>query len=433
VSTSAGTTTATFTPADEVPYGSAHTVSFEWVENTTPPTTNAYSYSYTTVTFTVADLPANSFWIEVEDFDFNNGQSLPEASVMPYQGGGYANLTSPRPVLDTDYHRDSPGPQNNPPTDLTGAGYMYRTDIPEYTDTAQTVTDYFVPMYTDTGGIAGIRPGGLTVSVNYRTGWSGGSWYDYTRTVPQGVYNAYLAGGHWNDTDPATAGQISCTLATVTAGAGTATQTLQPLGAFYGPGAGYSGTDVLTPLNNADGSLAVFRANGKTTFRLADNAGDIDWFVLVPVTGVAPQVTALTDLGHSITRNAALQWQIEDFSVPADPTTFKLTVNGTAVPAAQLAVTKTNGITSLTYTSPTLFDIGKANTYQISFKATGAASTFTNTGTFMANYLPETPAGAFWIESEDFNYDGGKSNPQKGTAGLEIGRASCRERVLSCV
>ena len=33
------------------------------------------------------------------------------------------------------------------------AGYVYRTDIPEYTDASQTNTDYFVPMYSDTSGI----------------------------------------------------------------------------------------------------------------------------------------------------------------------------------------------------------------------------------------------------------------------------------------
>src|SRR4029079_15781748 len=41
------------------------------------------------------------FVIEAEDYNYASGKTLPEASVMPYAGGAYADLPG---VYDTDYH-----------------------------------------------------------------------------------------------------------------------------------------------------------------------------------------------------------------------------------------------------------------------------------------------------------------------------------------
>jgi hypothetical protein len=378
----------TFTAPAEYPFSSQHTGQFIYAESNGTSRTNAIDF--TIAGQGVSDFPTNSFWIEVEDFDFGKGQSLPEASVMPYEGGAYRDLTGPAPVHNIDYHRADRGPQNNPPTDLTGAGYAYRTDIPEYSDATETVTDYFVPMYSDTGGLAGERPGDpvVTVSVNYRTGWSGGAWYNYTRTVPAGIYNAYLVGGHWNDTDPATPGQISGSLAMVVAGVGTTNQTLQPLGSFFGPGAGFSGTDVLTPLNGADGTLAAFKASGKTTFRITDSAGDIDWLLLVPVTVPAKYTGVQPDLRFTLSREDTITWTFEDLSTTVNTASVKLMVDGAAVPASEFTVAKVGDITTATYDPPGLLNVG-SHTYNLTVLDSAGADLSVNGSFTVGNPSPQ--------------------------------------------
>jgi hypothetical protein len=111
-------------------------------------------------------LPATpTFWIEAADYDYNGGQTKPEASVMPYAGGAYAGLAG---VSGTDFN--GPNDADNP---------YYR-----YPNTQR------VPM-----SFANDRDRGAgEVVVNYRIGWGGnGQWYNYTRTFPSGKMNVYAS------------------------------------------------------------------------------------------------------------------------------------------------------------------------------------------------------------------------------------------------
>lgn len=368
--------------------------------------------------YSVEELPATSFWIEAEDFDYDAGKfgsdggiAQSVANVMPYTGGAFQGLSA---VHDVDYHRTGPGPVDG--TEL--GGYMYRTFGLEgsgWLDAGKTQPAYFVPFYQDTGGIAGQRPDGNVVTLNYRTGWSGGgNWYNYTRSVPPGIYAAFLAAGHWNDTDAAAAGQIDCDLARVVAGAGTSNQTLQVLGTWYGPGAGFSAADVLTPLKATDGSLAIFKADGTTTLRLTDRAGDIDWLVLAPQTDVPPKITqAIPANGAVVGRNTPISVRIEDFTTAAVLATVKLEVDGQDV-TAQANPAKSADITTLQYTPATLWVAGSEHVYLVRYNDTSVpAKSFATTNTFLASALGAP--GQFVIEAEDFNYGGGQAKAVAST------------------
>jgi hypothetical protein len=59
--------------------------------------------------------------------------------------------------------------------------------------------------------------------------------------------------------------------------------------------------------------------------------------------------------------------------------------------------------------------LGQSYDYEFSFRATVVPQLQTDSGTLVVNYIPNTPAGAFLIEAEDFNTDGGDSLPVVNT------------------
>lgn len=414
VTTSGKTHTIKWTAPTDYPFESVHTAQLVYTEKENSKT-RTIDYTFTIKGFFVSDLPANSFWIEIEDFDYDTaadgGVAQSTANTMPYAGAAYQGLTA---RLNIDYYRTGPGPLNG--TAL--GGYMYRAfglNDSGWLDEAGTLPSTFVPFYTDTAGIAGQRPGGETVTVNYRTGWSGGGhWYNYTRVLPNGIYAAFLAAGHWNNTDAATAGQIDCSFDQVVSGAGTATQTLKSLGTWYGPGAGLSAADVLTPLKGPDGTLAVFKASGKTTFRLTDRAGDIDWISLSPQTGVPPKITQATPANGSVApRSAPIKVTIEDFSSAAVLNTVKLILDTQDV-TSQANPTKNADLTTMQYTPSPVWAVNSTHTYIVKFSDNSVPPknySLTNTFTVSALGAP----GQFLIEAEDFNFGGGQTKPEAST------------------
>ena len=77
-----------------------HTVEFSWDENTTPVTSWTNNWSFTIARYLPADMPADSFWIEIEDYNHSGGQTVAVASTMPYAGGAYNGLLA---TLNVDY------------------------------------------------------------------------------------------------------------------------------------------------------------------------------------------------------------------------------------------------------------------------------------------------------------------------------------------
>ena len=382
-----------------------HTVEFSWDENTTPVTSWTNNWSFTIAPFTPADMPADSFWIEIEDFNHSGGQTVAAASTMPYAGGAYNGLLA---TLNVDYFDD----QNDDLVANPGIDVVYRGNrLPNHAN---------ITVHTGIENLGTARPAGFVATTNFRLGWAGNFWGNYTRTMPQGVYRAYAALSSDN-----AANILQAPLDKVTAGAGTTTQTLERVGVFYGNGATTWGGSILVPLRTSASLTAPLGAfkhtGGPVTLRFSAVGGDADWFVFVPATDVPPTMTpslsspsvSLTQMPYgdlSVPADVVLSWRLEDQSTEVDPATIKLMFDGADV-SAGLTVNKQGTVTTVTYDPPSLLELGQSYAYEFSFRATEVPQLQSDSGTLVVNYIPNTPAGAFLIEAEDFNTDGGDYLP----------------------
>jgi hypothetical protein len=204
------------------------------------------------------------FNIEAEDFDYDGGQSLPEASVMPYLGGAYAGLSA-----------------------IHGVDYLSNdaADSPQYRGGAVLEAGTAAPMAQEGPGsqFSMTRMGEWEMTTNYKIGWIGaGDWGNYTRTFPTPAQNywVFVASSY----DGTAANQISHNLGIVTAGVGTAAQTVEPLGIFRAPGtAGWSRNNLVALTDNA-GAIKTVQIGGPNTIRWSYDSGDADYLVFVPAT-----------------------------------------------------------------------------------------------------------------------------------------------------
>jgi len=209
------------------------------------------------------ELPiAGALVIEAEDYNFESGQQLAAASVMPYLGGAYAGRAA---TLGVDYFNTD---DNN--SDL------YRPDTAPNN----------VNLVPNLGGLYALDRPGWRVTSNYREGWSQfGDWQQYTRALPAGDYWIWAALSHGG----VSPGQLSGSLDLVTGDASQPNPALTQLGTFSGQGTGAYGNNRLVLLR--DGTTAPYVLHveaGTTTFRFNLGSGDFDWFVLIP-TNSAPQ------------------------------------------------------------------------------------------------------------------------------------------------
>ncbi|MBK9140451.1 MAG: hypothetical protein IPM17_17110 [Verrucomicrobia bacterium] len=343
-----------------------------------------------TVTFNfqpgVDALPANSFTIEAEHFDNNGTAQISTGS--GYEGGEYAGLAA---VHNVDYYQDGNTPDQN------GA---YRAAI-------EAGLNPNVPMDSQTAAPPNLdtaRPG-FEVTTNYKIGWAGnGEWYNYTRTIPAGVYTAYAA----HSIDPA--GTAGGDLGLVTSGAGTANQTVKTLATIRGTPPGGWGNNGLLPAQDAAGNKAVFKLpGGRVTLRYTTRGGDFDWFTLSPTTAPA-SVTQAPDPRDSV-RNDRVSWTVENFSTSVANGSVSLEVDGAAVPAADLETAYNADGATVRWTKAT----PGVHSYILRW-SDGSPQSFAST----MNVAPLPATGVFVIEAEDFNTGGGTANPQKGTAGRDV-------------
>ena len=386
VNKAGSTTTVTYTPAGGITTGT-HNVELSYDHAASPATTRTVSFSFT-VKPSPSDLPAvGSFWIEGEDFDSDGGTTLPEASVMPYGGGAYDTLGA---IEAVDYVNDDANDSD-----------VYRTEKPE-----NLADENEVNMNDNLGGRWGSeRPGGFTVTTNYKIGWvSDADWCNYTRTIPNGFYNAYAALSY----DGTDAGQLRGTLFKVTSGVGTKNQTVERLGGFNAPGSGGWGPNDLVIMKAADGSDAVVKLEGKTTLRFNMGSGDFDWFVLTPAAGATTQLKSATPAaGAMASLNAKIELEVEDLNNQVVQSSVKLEYDGQDV-TAQATITQARPLTKASYTPPALLQAGSAHSYKVTWSDN---ATPPNVKTFTANFTgyPVGAAGMFAIEAEDFNYDDGQT------------------------
>jgi hypothetical protein len=331
-------------------------------------------------------IPANSFTIEAEHFDNNGVAQLANGS--GYEGGEYQGLAA---VHNVDYYQD--GVVN----DQNGA----------YRATVENGLSPNVPMDAQTAAAPNLdtaRPG-FEVTTNYKIGWAGnGEWYNYTRTVPAGIYTAYAA----SSIDPA--GTAGGDVGLVTAGAGTTTQTVKTLATIRGTPPGGWGNNGLLPAQDPWGNKGVFKMpGGKVTLRFTTRGGDFDWFTLSPTTSPA-KITQAPDPRDSVRNDRAI-WTISNFSTSVANGSVSLEVNGAAVPAADVTTVYGTDGAVVTWTKA----MPGMHSYTLKW-SDGSPQSFSST----MNVAPLPATGAFVIEAEDFNTGGGTANPLKGTAGRVV-------------
>jgi hypothetical protein len=256
-------TTINYTPTNPAAPGVNREMRVTYSESGQPEPIS-YSWSFA-IDASPGSLPADSFWIEAEDFDHGGGQTVAAASTMPYAGAAYAGLLA---TLNVDYFDD----QNDGDA---GINFTYRGDArPNHVN----VTDQQDEQWR-------VRPGNFIMTTNYRIGWVGNFWGNYTRTIPAGNYRGFAALSHGDGTQII----MEADLDRVTAGVGTTEQTLQRLGTFRGSGSGAWGSSILVPLINPSGADAVVTfPGGPVTLRATARNGDFDWFVFVPTTEQPP-------------------------------------------------------------------------------------------------------------------------------------------------
>jgi hypothetical protein len=276
-----GLTTATATPVGGLKAGTAYTVVLSFADNDSPAVTHTGQWTFTTDwAFT-----AGTFFIETEDFDFGSGQYKTEANSPTYGGGAYAGLV---PVVNVDYAEAAGG------DDAGAAGAVYRN----------------IPDATIQVGMAAItydlqRGAGRTMTIDYKVGWNDvGDWFNYTRDFPENTYNVFarLSSGDQPN---------NARLEEVTAGVGTASQTVVKLGDFQSPASGGWDTMITVPLRDASGNLSRVQLGGKRTVRFVVQPGHLDSNFLAFVPAGAgpvdptdgPEFTSVTLEGANIILN----------------------------------------------------------------------------------------------------------------------------------
>lgn len=145
----------------------------------------------------------------------------------------------------------------------------------------------------------------------------------------------------------------------------------------------------------------------------------LDNFVFVQKVG-GPTLGILTTPLDDVKRSeVVLNWLLSDGATEINPNSVLLSINGAPAEVAKVTFTKTaQGATLVFDDTGTEYAAGE---YQWSLAFSDSSTPAQNVngqGTFIVNPYPTE--GTFVIEAEDFNYDSGKSNPQKGVPEMDV-------------
>jgi hypothetical protein len=316
---------------------------------------------------------------EGEDYDFNNGQ--------------YINA----PVLSSSAQPDSyfgqVGSQGVDFNDTSHDGdHLFRSgDLMATTVGGDTPRKNFLDAQA-----------GNALINDYKVGWFyTAEWVNYTRNFPVGTYNLYarLAGG---------AGAATVTLAKVTDGAGTDTQTLTNLGTFSFTGSSWSTYDYV-PLRDPNGNLVPLAVGGVTTLRVTTGGGaDLNFMMLVPADTNHPVISAVYPDGSLLLQNTnTLSFHVSSPSLGINNGSIGLVLNNVDV-SANLVITGTANDKIVKY-------IGlqpNVPNYTAVISVTNASGISSGTSVHFDTFKPTLYS---W-ECEDYDYNGGLyiDNPPVG-------------------
>ncbi len=232
----------------------------------------------TTRTVTFDTISTANFYVKFVDFDFGGGlYDTAGNGLVPnaYMGDSLPGDTAGA-VTNVDYSHNA----------LTGT-FPYRGP----TGLAQEVTsDIPLP--------------GYTAGSDYDAGWlDSGNWANYTRNYPAGKYYIYGRLAGYTGT---------LTLAKVTAGVGTTSQTLQTLGTLKTSVANQGWQNWNWCLMQNNGTPALVTLGGVETVRMNSGGNaNANYFMLVPVQGIS--VTAVksgANVGLSFPTEVSLGYSV---------------------------------------------------------------------------------------------------------------------------
>jgi hypothetical protein len=282
---------------------------------------NVKSFTQTFDTFS-----QNNFMFEAEDWDFASGQFIDNP--VPT---GNANLALAEPAPNSYYY----WPEDNS-ANLAVWGVDYTDtnanagELFNYRVSEQAGTDVATDFLRNKFIVAG-----QTNSDYYVGWWNEGTWLNYTRTYPAGTYNVYgrLAGD---------AAYTGVTLSLVTAGVGTANQTVTNLGTFSDATANGWQNWHWVPMVDGNGQMATVTLTGgvQTLRATAGTAANANYYMLVPQVAYPKLATATlpnkivikipTQLGstYTVLWNNSLTgsgWQILGPGIPGTGSTVMVT------------------------------------------------------------------------------------------------------------
>jgi hypothetical protein len=390
IASAGGVTTISWSPSGNHPYGSSQTAQLIWTENTTPsPTMWTNTTIFTVKQAALADMPYGTPWIEAGDFDFGGGQMVPAASdFFGYNGNGYQTTNAwgdPYfPILNVDYFNFFNQGDTGP----------YRGDASLHPTTPTP------KIAAVNSGSSAARPNGVSVTQSREIGWVySGYGVNYTRTLPNGIYNPVISAASPN----AHGSGVSL----VKSGAGTTNQTLQEVGTFRSTtGSGGWGSFALRQLAAVDGTPAALYVNGpggsdtvtlRWTLGLPGYSGFVlnaSWMALVPMTNVPPVIVAVSPANGAagVTNNGQLVFTVQAYDRPVRAGSIALQFNGSVV-TPTVSGPDSSGVTTIRYNYSVAYS--STNTYSLSLADTGIPApvvTKSTSGSFVVMPQPIPPS-----------------------------------------
>jgi hypothetical protein len=246
------------------------------------------------------------------------------------------------------------------------------------------------------------------VNVGFFDGGTGSdlpNWMNYTRTYPTGPFNVYTrvaSGG----------GTLSSTLATVTSGVGTTTQTTNNIGTFTFPNTGGWDSFAWVPLRDSGGNLVRVDLGGVATLRLTAGTaggGNNNFLMLVPANTNLPTISNLYPNGTNMFQpSATLSFVASSpagFSISTNSIRVQLTV-ATITRSFTTNITATNGLTI----SGTASNRTVSLALQTNASYTAVVSVTDAIGSpAVQNVRFDTFSPSLLWEAEDYDYGGGQT------------------------
>jgi hypothetical protein len=332
---------------------------------------------------------STNFIVEAEEFDFNSGQFIDNPTYTdgnPPDPNSYYGLDS---VEGVDTHKGS----------AAGVGttaYRAGLGVGTITQTPIAAGEQSWPKFFNLVDGSGNPIAGSMVG-----NWSSGEWQNYTKTFPSGKYNVYAR---------VSAGVgATITLAQVTSGHGTSSQTTSNLGAFTFTDTSFS-LFKWVPLLDPQGNLAILNLAGVNTLRATSGGGaNADFYMFIPANTNLPAITAVYPDGKFLFEptNSFL------FTIKSPITTINinnitLTINGSNV-TSHLVFSGGPSAWNVTY-SPLLTN----QTYTAVIRAIDALGNPSQATLNIDTWNP-----VFQVEAEDFDFDPNQS-PIIGTGARYI-------------